>query len=156
MSKEKIKISDYHIVNEEKYDRAINGQMGDLGRLENGLVHKYKDKDVDEIPDGEKLAAYDRLGGLIRKDGRKVAMGSFYDFEKKKPREVPKVMLEFRDLEGGRELVPEGEAVPPELVAAEAMQKKRLIKKKKEAEKKAKELAEKKAQAEDARDANEK
>mgnify|MGYP001576703365 CR=1 FL=1 len=32
------------------------------------------------------LAEYDKLGGAIRKAGRKLAMGTFYDFEARKPR----------------------------------------------------------------------
>ena len=33
------------------------------------------------------LAEYDKLGGAIRKDGRKLQTGAFFDFEEKKPKE---------------------------------------------------------------------
>ena len=37
--------------------------------------------------DEQLIVEYDRLGGAIKFEGRKLSMGAFYDFEEKKPRE---------------------------------------------------------------------
>ncbi len=72
-------IGEFILVNQEKIDRVINGIIGKNGQLVGGLG---KDASEEAI-----IAEYDRIGGLIRnKDGQKIAIGSFYDFENKKPR----------------------------------------------------------------------
>ncbi len=64
----------FELVSEEKYARA---------------------KEVaGEDNEKELLAQYDKLGGLITKDGEKVATGSFYDFKAKKARFEPLVSFE--------------------------------------------------------------
>ena len=117
-------VGGYELVNAEKVDRAILGSMSAGGQLQGGVGEKASDE--------VKLAEYDRLGGLVRKNGRKVKMGSFYDFENKKPREEPEVVLVFRDLEGNEIEVPEGEEVPLEARAAEMIAEKKAKKVKKE------------------------
>ena len=77
----------YLICDHSKLDRVINGIIGSQGQLTGGLG---KDADVKAI-----LAEYDKIGGLIRtKDGKKVAMGSFYDFVNKQPRKIPLVEVD--------------------------------------------------------------
>lgn len=41
------------------------------------------------------ISEYDKRGGLIKKDGRKVKTGCFYDFRSKKP--FAKPVIEFAD-----------------------------------------------------------
>ena len=84
---------DYLTCNHEKLDRVINGTIGKDGRLFGGLGKNASPEAV--------LAEYDKLGGGIKKDGRKVAMGSFYDFDNKCPQEDVK----YDDLEYEEEYV---------------------------------------------------
>ena len=109
-------IKGYEIVNPEKFERAVHGSVGAGGTLHGGVG--------ENASDAAKLAEYDRMGGLIRKKGYKVKMGSFYDFEKKKPREKPEIVFVFRNLNGVEVEVPEGEDVPLEVQAAELAKKK--------------------------------
>ncbi len=97
--------------NHEKWNRAIFGAIGSLGTLTGGVGENASLE--------AKLAAYDKLGGLITKGGRKIKTGSFYDFAGKKARATPEVSYIFRDLEGEEVVVPEGEEVPLEVRAAE-------------------------------------
>ena len=76
----------YDLVNDEKVNRAIYGSIGQEGRLSGGVGENA----TDEV----KLAEYDKLGGLITKDGNKVKTGSFYNFEKKIAREEPQITFE--------------------------------------------------------------
>ena len=54
--------------------------------LNPGKLEKALDKLGEGATEEQVLAAYDKLGGAIRKEGRKVAMGTFYDFVNKEPR----------------------------------------------------------------------
>ncbi len=84
--KEPVGYGDFIIVNHEKLDRAINGTVTSRGSMEGGVGKNATQEQI--------LAEYDRLGGLIKtKDGRKVATGSFWDFEKKAARETPLVEI---------------------------------------------------------------
>ena len=120
-----MQIKGYTLVNEEKIRRAIEGSMGQGGKLLNGVG----DQDEDAI-----LAKYDQLGGLILKGKRKVKTGSFYDFEKKKPRVEPEVILVLSDLEGNTVEVGEDEEISPELKAAETIQEKKAKQRKEKIE----------------------
>ena len=82
----------YTVSNYDKFHRAIYGSVGKEGKLYGGVG--------EDASDLEKLAAYDKTGGLILKGKAKVKTGSFYDFENKKPREEAEVMLIFKDIEG--------------------------------------------------------
>ncbi len=97
--------------NSEKWNRAVHGSMGAEGTLNGGVGENASGE--------EKLAAYDKLGGYITKGGRKVKMGSFYDFKAKAKKDKPEVVLVFRDLEGNNIEVPEGDEVPLEARVAE-------------------------------------
>lgn len=81
-------VNGYELVNDEKVTRATFGTMGRMGALTGGVGEKEAEENPDKL-----IAEYDRLGGLITKNGDKVKMGSFYDFEKKKPRETPDVKI---------------------------------------------------------------
>lgn len=106
-----MKLGNYTVANEEKLNRAIFGSMSSEGKLVGGVG--------EEAADEVKLAAYDKLGGLIKAGKYKVKTGSFWDFEAKKPRKEPKVLLVLKDLEGNTVEIPEGEAIPVEVQAAE-------------------------------------
>lgn len=107
----------YTIRNNEKWTRAVYGAPGPNGTLINGVG--------EEATDLEKLAAYDRLAGLILKDGNRVKTGSFWDFKKNKPHAKPQVVFVFRDLTGEVVEIPEGEEIPVEVKAAEMAAKNR-------------------------------
>lgn len=92
-------IQGFELVNDEKIDRAINGSMSRGGILIGGLAalisqgklkpeyeQSKEDKEAYEIA---LIAEYDRLGGLILKNGLKVKSGSFWDLQRKAPRIEP-------------------------------------------------------------------
>ena len=115
-----IKIGEYTIVNEDKFERAVNGVIGGAkgGQLIGGVGK--------DATDAQKLAEYDKLGGLIRKGDNKVKTGSFWDIKEKKMREKPEVILIFRDIEGNYVELGENETKPIEIVAAEKIAKKKI------------------------------
>lgn len=123
VKKEGKKLEGYVCVNEEKLNRAIHGSMASGGKLEGGVGEDAPKKDI--------LVEYDRLGGLIKKNGIKVKMGSFYDFENKQARTKPNVILLFTDIQGTVVKVPEGEALPPTVAAAQFVEKEKKKSKKK-------------------------
>lgn len=110
-----MKIGEFILENENKLHRAINGTVGKNGAAEGGVGEKAADEDI--------LAAYDKLGGLITKEGNKVKIGSFYDFAKKTKREVPEVLLEFRDIDGDVVELGVDEDLPIEVKAARLAKK---------------------------------
>lgn len=76
----------YLLVNNDKLNRAIFGNVGRGGQMEGGVGEKATPELV--------IAEYDKLGGLIlTKGGEKVENGSFWDFIKKIPRETPKEII---------------------------------------------------------------
>ena len=115
-----MKIKCYNLKNAEKINRAIFGSMGHGGKLYGGVGESYTEEQL--------LAAYDRLGGLITKNGRKVKNGCFYDVNASKkgnivPIEKPKIILVLSDLEGNLIEVSDGKELTPELKAAENKKK---------------------------------
>ena len=100
----------YVLENSSKLNRAIFGTVGADGKLEGGVG--------EDASEAEIIANYDKLGGFISKDGDKVRIGSFYDFERKSPRPKPEVVLTFRDLEGKVVEIEEGKEVPKAVEAA--------------------------------------
>lgn len=116
-----MEIKGYTLINDEKVDRAINGWIDKNGDLSGGVG--------EDASDEVKLAAYDRIGGLIRnKNGDKVKNGCFCDYKESKkvnkpvPYENPKVILEFNvqkivKKNIAREVVevPENEELPMEI-----------------------------------------
>ena len=124
-----ISLKDYVLVNVDKFERVVYGSMAAQGRLANGIGENASDED--------KLAAYDRLGGLILKDGRKLKTGCFWNFEKRFEHfsssnviKSPVVVFLLKDL-GGKEVeVAEGKEIPLEIKAAEQVEKIKKSKKK--------------------------
>lgn len=87
----------YKLENEVKYKRVVDGTLGKEGQLDGGIGLK-KDDDGNITNGAQILAEYDRLGGLITKDGEKVATGSFYDFKNRCARKVPDVQMEEKTI----------------------------------------------------------
>lgn len=112
-----VELDGYIIQNKDKYNRAIFGTIGRSGALEGGVGEKADKNAI--------LAEYDKLGGLVLKDGRKIKTGSFYDFEKKEPRVKPVIVFELKDLEGNVVEIPEGDEIPLEVKAVEIKNKKK-------------------------------
>lgn len=118
-----MRIKGYELINDEKYDRAINGAIGREGKAEGGVG--------EEATDELKLAAYDRLGGLILKNGRKVKTGCFCDLAASKKQdkivaiENPKVILVLNDLAGNKVEIGENEELPIEVQAFEKITEKK-------------------------------
>jgi 5-deoxy-D-glucuronate isomerase len=118
-------VNGYHLVNAEKLDRAINGTVMSLGALKGGAG---QDAEPEEV-----LAEYDRLGGLILKDGKyKVKTGSFYDFKHKEMFEDPEPVLVFT-VNGETVEVSADEPLPMEVRAAQQADEKKQAKRKKAA-----------------------
>ncbi len=70
----------------DKLERVV---MGDMQR--NGLVGGVgEDADPALV-----LARYDRIAGLITKDGTRIKTGSFWDFKAGVPRETPEIMFSY-------------------------------------------------------------
>lgn len=146
-----MKIGNYDCVNDEKINRAIFGSMGPEGALKGGVG--------EDASDEAKLAAYDKLGGLIRKGKNNVKTGSFFDFAKKKPHEKANVVFVFKT-EGQTVEIKEGEEVPLEVQASQIAQEKKVkaqLEKQadydaEKAEKEEKKLKRKKAQSVDSDD----
>lgn len=130
----------FELVNDEKVNRAMYGSMSRGGVLAGGVG--------EDATEAQLLAEYDRLGGLVRKDGNKVKMGAFYDFENKQVRKSPQIVLLFRV--NGKEIeVPEGEALPLEVRAQQIAEAGAVEEKAVKGGKKGKAKAKKEEDAED-------
>lgn len=105
--------------NADKWERALHGTIGAEGRLQGGVG--------DGASPEAKLAEYDRLGGLIRFEGRKVKTGAFWDFEAGKAVAEPKPVWVVT-VEGEQVEVPVGEELPVEAKAAEIAQTRKAAK----------------------------
>lgn len=89
---ESVEFGDYILLSSEKLRRVLNFLDG-ISKSLWGENAKESDEDVrlrnvasSMEKDAAILALYDRIGGGIRtKEGRKVALGTFYDFEKREP-----------------------------------------------------------------------
>ncbi len=116
-----MKILGYELINPEKVDRAINGSITREGKATGGVG--------DDATDELILAAYDRLGGLILKDGDKVQTGCFCDLEESKKIgsavviEEPFLIFEHRDSQGNLHLVDEDEDEPEAIKMAKLEKK---------------------------------
>ena len=130
-------IGEYVLANPDKVERATNGTVLDQGQMKGGVGIEYDKKG--NVTNGEAiLAEYDRLGGLILKDGKyKVKTGSFYDFQEKKPFEDPEPVLLF-SVNGEIVEVSADEPLPIEVRAALSAGEKKAAKKKKSVAKKGK------------------
>jgi hypothetical protein len=96
-------IEGFELVNAEKIDRVINGTLDRDGALKGGLGADADPADI--------LAGYDRLGGLIRRDGDTVKTGTFWDFKAKKAVAKPIIVCQYR-INGKVVEVADGEKVP--------------------------------------------
>lgn len=126
------KVKGYDIVNPEKAERAYAGTPDRNGGYKGGVRKPDGTYDDDAF-----LAEYDRLGGLVRKNGDTVKMGSFYDFANRKPREKAEVYFEFR-INGRLTQVKEGEPEPMVVKAARVNAELEKEEREEKAEKKAK------------------
>lgn len=87
MNTDKFDIIDGFVLeNADKLERVV---MGDMQR--NGMVGGVgEDADPALV-----LARYDRIAGLITKDGTRVKTGSFWDFKANTPRETPEITFVY-------------------------------------------------------------
>lgn len=106
-----MKIQDFDLVNVDKVERALHGNIGSEGKLVGGCGDDASEEAI--------LAEYDRLGGLIKKGKYNLKMGCFYDFEKQAPRKKPEVVFVMKAVDGETVEVADGEAIPLEVRAAE-------------------------------------
>ncbi len=124
----------FTLMNPEKLDRAVNGAIASSGVRKGGVGTKenFEKDPANKGKDWEAqvLAKYDSLGGYITKDGNKVKMGSFFDFEKKRNKEKSEVVFVFRDLEGRVVELDEGKDVPLDVQAATKARKVKKVAKK--------------------------
>lgn len=108
---ESMQLGDFLLVNPDKVRRAIEGEPRRGGVPEGGVGREASDAVI--------LAAYDKLGGLVRKDGRNLKIGCFWDFKNKKAREIPEVVFILDGINGKKYEVADGEEVPLEVKVAE-------------------------------------
>jgi hypothetical protein len=101
------------LVNEEKVNRVVMGNLGKDGALIGGLGEDASPEAI--------VAAYDKIGGLIRKNGDTIRTGSFYDFKGKKPHAKPQVEYVYR-INGKEVYVPEGQELPGLVKAAKVLE----------------------------------
>lgn len=123
-------IKGFELVNEEKANRALNGTQRGDGTMFGGII-----KEDGSYDDNALLAEYDKLGGLITKNGDKVKTGSFYDFKTRKALKEPKVVFEFF-VNGKFVEVPEGVEMPGEVKAAKILKEEAVEESEEKAEKK--------------------
>jgi hypothetical protein len=107
----------YILENEDKVRRALDGAMNSKGEFVGGV--RKPDGTYDE---GELLAEYDRIGGLVLKGEDKVRMGSFYDFRARKARADAVVEFEYR-VNGELIIVPAEVEKPVKVKAAQIAEK---------------------------------
>ncbi len=81
-----MKVGEYELVNEAKLTRVIDGNMSRGGKTTGGVGVEASDAQI--------LAGYDKLAGLILKDGLKVKPGCFWDFDERKPFDKPELSFE--------------------------------------------------------------
>lgn len=92
----------YTINNPEKLRRAVDGSQSNEPEARKGVGEKATAEAI--------LAAYDKLGGLIKKGDLKLKVGSFYDFKNRRPRKEP--AISFLTMVDGMEIeVTEEEAM---------------------------------------------
>lgn len=101
-------VNGHQLVNGDKVHRAIYGNP-----TKDGAVGGVGEAATDEAV----LVEYDRLGGLIKKDGEKVKTGAFYDFKLKAARPEPVVVFEI-SVDGKLISLPENAPVPKKVLAA--------------------------------------
>lgn len=130
-------VKGYELVTSEKVERALNGTQTGNGTIlggigggaylegdewkKNGTVLSEEKRDELETA---LLAEYDKLGGLITKNGDKVKTGSFYDVSAKRPRDTPAVVLTYT-INGEVVEVPEEEETPGIVKAAKIQKEKK-------------------------------
>ena len=86
-----MQVGDFNLVNDDKVRRVLDGETDSKGKLVQGLGEDAIEEDPDAV-----IAAYDKLGGLIRgEEGAKVKTGCFFDFKNGVPFKNPKVVYEF-------------------------------------------------------------
>lgn len=126
----------YELVNQEKFERALNGiQRADgttYGGVGNGAYYNTTEERWErngEILNEEEtkelefklIAEYDRIGGFIRKNGDKILLGSFYDFKARMPRKEPKIVFVYK-VNGRFVEVPDGVEIPGEVKAVKILE----------------------------------
>lgn len=111
-------IHGFELGNQDKLVRAAEGSATSDGGLSGGVG--YDDQDL-------LLATYDKLGGLITKNGLKVKTGSFFDFKANAPKSEPEVIFLVKVADEFVE-VPEGEAMPIEVEAQKILDAKKASK----------------------------
>lgn len=135
----------FELVNEEKIERAMHGTITRGGVLKGGVgdfqpTSEKTEEEERTMWEMKLMAEYDRLGGLVLKEGLKVKTGAFYSFETKKSRQEPVVTF-ITEFEGQIIEVDESEARTLKL-AKEKTEKlrKKLKEKDEEGSKKSKKL----------------
>lgn len=139
-------IQTFTLVNTDKLERALNGTLDAsntaIGGVGKGAYFEGGVWKLDGDALGEKevavlehavLAEYDRLGGLIKRQGDKVETGSFFDFKAKKPRVEPKVVFLYR-INGKTVKVEDGVELPGIVKAAKVLEESEAIEAEVEAE----------------------
>lgn len=129
----------YELVNNEKFERALNGVVKSDGTMNGGVgEHAYFEDGVwkregVELTEKEVLsletaliAEYDKFGGAIRKGNDKVKLGCFYDFKGKKAFDKPKIITTF--LVNGKHIDVVGGEEEPGIVKAAKILKEEEVK----------------------------
>ncbi len=138
-----MEIQGIELCNTDKLERALNGVMGNAGALiggvgggayyEDGVWKRagveLSEKEAKQLED-DLIVEYDRIGGLMKKDGEKLSTGGFYDFKAKAARKEPVLAFEYR-VNGQLVVVPEGHEAPRAVKAQKllAEQKEEEVKK---------------------------
>lgn len=104
-----IQIGEFVLKNAEKFERAVHGSLTRTGTLSGGVGDAPSNQDSEEFKKWESavLAEYDKLGGLIVKNGLIVKIGAFYNFVKKQPQLDPHpsfiINVDGENVEGSEE-----------------------------------------------------
>ena len=129
-------IKEYTLINSQKLDRALNGTLNGanipVGGIGEGAYFDSEDKvwkrdgealsekQIEEL-ETALLAEYDKLAGAILRGSDRVKTGSFYNFQDKRARAVPKIVFVYRDIRGKNVEVPDGVELPGAVKAKKLM-----------------------------------
>lgn len=109
-------VKGFQLVNPEKVERALYGTPDAKSVRKGGIANPTSGTFDEDLL----LAEYDKLGGLITRNGDRVKMGSFYDFGAGKPREKAEITFVYR-VNGRVVEVADGVELPGSVKAAKVL-----------------------------------
>lgn len=111
-------VGDLELMNSEKVRRALDGTTNAKGIITGGVRKADGTFDTAAL-----LAEYDRIGGLIMRNGSKVKTGCFFDFGPAKTPFKKPVVVTIHNINGQWVEVADGDPEPDIVKAAKILEK---------------------------------